>query len=107
MNFPRTWGEFGRIDPGDTWEFFAGLYFALNERVSFNFSFIQQRSMPTSRDGTRLVNTSATDARAIFGTSVGLSRNVNLVMNAGIGLTPASPNFTFFVSLPITFQVFD
>jgi hypothetical protein len=107
MNFPRTWGQFGRIDPGDTWEFFAGLNFALNERVSFNFSFIQQRSLPTSRDGTRLVNTSATDARAIFGTSVGLSRSVNLVMNAGVGLTPASPNFTFFVSLPITFQVFD
>jgi hypothetical protein len=21
MNFPRTWGEFGRIDPGDTWNF--------------------------------------------------------------------------------------
>jgi hypothetical protein len=107
MNFPRTWGVFGRIDPGDTWEFFAGLNFALNERVSFNFSFIQQRSLPTQRDGTRLVNTSATDARAIFGTSVGLSRNVNLVMNAGVGLTPASPNFTFFVSLPITFQLFE
>lgn len=107
MNFPRTWGEFGRIDPGDTWEFFAGLNFALNERVSFNFSFIQQRSFPTQRNGTRLVNTSATDARAIFGTSVGLTRNVNLVMNAGVGLTPASPNFTFFVSLPVTFQLFD
>lgn len=105
--FQRTWGEFGRIDPGDTWEFFAGLNFALNERVSFNFSFIQQRALPTQRDGTRLVNTAATDARAVFGTSVGLAPNINLVMNAGIGLTPASPNFTFFVALPITFQLFD
>jgi len=105
--FAREWGEFGRINPGDTWEFFAGLNFALNDRVSFNFSFIQQRALPTQRDGTRLVNTSATDARAVFGTSVGLARNVNFVMNAGVGLTPASPNFTFFVALPITFQLFD
>jgi len=28
-------------------------------------------------------------------------------MNAGVGLTPASPNFTFFVSVPITFQLLD
>jgi hypothetical protein len=53
------------------------------------------------------VNTAATDGRVILGTSVGLTRNINLVMNAGIGLTPAAPNFTFFVALPITFQIFD
>jgi hypothetical protein len=107
MNFPRTWGEFGRIDPGDSFEFFAGLNFALNERVSFNFSFVHQRAFSTQRDGTRVENTQATDARAVIGTSIGLSRNVNLVMNTGIGLTPQSPNFTFFVSLPITFQLYD
>jgi len=107
VNFPRTWGGFGRIDPGDSFEFFAGLNFALNERVSFNFSFVHQRAFSTSRDGQALINTSATDARAIFGTSIGLSRNVNLVMNAGIGLTPQSPNFTFFLSVPITLQIFD
>jgi len=107
VNFPRTWGGFGRIDPGDAFEFFAGLNFALNERVSFNFSFVQSRTSPTTRDGSRLINTAATDGRVILGTSVGLTRNINLVMNAGIGLTPAAPNFTFFVAVPITFQLFD
>jgi hypothetical protein len=106
-HLPRSFDRFGSIDPGDAWEFFAGLNFALNERVSFNFSFIQQRTFPTTRDGVRVVNTAATDGRVILGTSVGLTRNINLVMNAGIGLTPAAPNFTFFVALPITFQIFD
>ena len=106
-NLPRSFDGFGRIDPGDSFEFFAGLNFALNERVSFNFSFVNQRSFSTKRDGIPVVNTSATDARVILGTSVGLTRNINLVMNAGIGLTSSSPNFTFFVALPITFQIFD
>lgn len=106
-NLPRSFEAFGRIDPGDSFEFFAGLNFALNERVSFNFSFINQRAFSTKRNGNPVVNTSATDARVILGTSVGLSRNVNLVVNAGIGLTTQSPNFTFFVALPITFQLFD
>ncbi|MGH7006435.1 MAG: hypothetical protein ACREIP_21020, partial [Alphaproteobacteria bacterium] len=106
-NWPRTWGGFGRINPGDSFEFFVGLNFALNERVSFNFSFVNSRTFSTSRDNETVPNTQFTDARAIIGTSVGLSKNVSLVMNAGIGLTSASPNFTFFMSVPITFQVFD
>lgn len=106
-NLPRTFEDFGQIDPGDSWEFFAGLNFALNERVSFNASFINQRAFPTFRDGASVPNTSAVDSRVILGTSVGLTRNVNLVVNAGIGLTSQSPNFTFFVSLPITFRPFD
>lgn len=107
MTLPRSFPGFGRIDPGDSFDFFAGLNFALNERVSFNFSFINQRAFSTRRDGQRVVNTSANDARAIIGTSIGVSRNISVVMNAGIGLTSSAPNFTFFLSVPITFQLFD
>jgi len=107
MNFARKWGEFGRIDPGDTVQFFAGLNFALNERVSFNFSFIDQYSFYTKRDHQKVLNTQATDARAIIGASIGLTRNVNLTVNTGIGLTTQAPKFTFLVALPITLQLLE
>jgi hypothetical protein len=106
LNFARNWGGFGRVDPGDTIQFFAGLNFALNERVSFNFSFIDQYTFYTKRNHEKVLNTQATDARAIIGTSIGLTRNVNLTVNAGIGLTSQSPRFTFLVAVPITFDVF-
>lgn len=106
INWPRSWGGFGRVDPGDSFEFFAGLNFALNDRVSFNFSFINSRTFSTRRDHEKVVNTQFTDARAVFGTSIGISRNVSVVMNAGIGLTSSSPNFTFYVGIPISFQTY-
>jgi hypothetical protein len=106
VSIPREFTGFGRISPGDQFQFFAGLNFALNERVSFNFSFVNQRAYSTKRDGETLLNTQATDARVVLGTSVGITSNINVVMNAGIGLTSQAPNFTFFVAVPVTFQLF-
>ncbi len=103
-NLPASYSGFGDIDPGDGVNWFAGLNFALNERVSFNFSFNAQRNFSTTRNGVSVINTAFTDARVILGTSIGVARNVNVTFNAGIGLTTQSPNFTFTIGVPFTFD---
>jgi hypothetical protein len=106
FNFSRTFDNFGKIEPGDTYEFFGGMNFAINEAVSLNMSFIDQITDSTKQNGVTSPGTAANDARLILGTSVGITPYVSLLVSAGAGLTDQSPDFTFTVSAPITLDVF-
>jgi hypothetical protein len=106
INLPRTFPEFGKIDPGDTFQYFGGLNFAVNEAVSLNMSFIDQITDSTTQNGVLSPGTSANDARLLLGASVGVSKHMSLLVSAGAGLTDQSPDFTLTVSVPITLDVF-
>lgn len=107
VNFQRDFGgAFGLIQPGDTLEFFGGLNLAINERVSINFSFVDQITQSTSQNGVKQPGTSFNDARLTVGTSIGLWSRISLLASASIGLTEESPDFQVTVSLPITFTLF-
>jgi hypothetical protein len=106
FNFSRTFDTFGKIEPGDTYEFFGGMNFAINEAVSLNMSFIDQITDSTKQNGVVSPGTSANDARLILGTSVGIAPYISLLVSAGAGLTSQSPDFTFTVSAPITLDIF-
>lgn len=99
--------DHGILDIGNVIQLNAGLNFAVNERASINFSLIdlyedytKQRALSTHY--TKLLGTSVNDARLGLGASFGLTDNVALVINAGIGLTDQSPGYTFGISVPIT-----
>jgi hypothetical protein len=103
----RSSHDYGILDPGDVIAFNAGVNFAVNERASLNFSFVDQYSTYTRQRAVHgryatLYGTSVNDARLGVGASFGLTDNVALVVNAGMGLTDQSPGYTFAVSLPIT-----
>lgn len=106
FNFSRTFPTFGKIDPGDTFQYFGGLNFAVNEAVSLNMSFVDQITDSTTQNGVLSPGTSANDARLILGTSVGVSKYLSLLISAGAGLTDQSPDFTLTVSAPITLDIF-
>lgn len=106
FNFKRMFDIYGKIDPGDTYEFYGGMNFAINEAVSMNMSFIDQITATTKQNDIESPGTSANDARLILGTSVGLAPNISLLVSAGAGLTDQSPDFTFTVSAPITIDIF-
>jgi hypothetical protein len=99
--------DHGILAVGNVLQLNAGLNFAVNERASINFSFVDlyedytQQRTPTTHF-TKLLGTSVNDARLGLGASFGLTDNVALVLNAGIGLTDQSPGYTFAVSVPIT-----
>jgi hypothetical protein len=100
--------DHGRIDAGDVAAFNVGLNFAVNERASLNFSFVDLFAGATRQRATGatawrpILGTATNDARLGMGSSFGLTDNVTLVLNAGMGLTDQSPAYTFGVSLPIT-----
>lgn len=104
FNLPRTFDRFGEIDPGDAFRFFGGMNVALSESVSLNLSFTDQISGTTTQNDIESPNTTTNDARVVLGTSIGISSGTSLLVSAGIGLTEESPDFTFTVSLPLTFR---
>jgi hypothetical protein len=99
--------DFGRIDPGDAVQFFAGLNFAVSERVAVNASFVDQITGSTTQEGRTVRGTSFNDGRVILGASVALSPETTILATVAIGLTEASPDFGFTLSLPITLRLFE
>ncbi|WP_336985695.1 hypothetical protein [Altererythrobacter aquiaggeris] len=99
----RRFDDFGYIEPGHGFEFFAGLNMSINERVSMNFSFLDKQRFATKVEGVKLPGSGTHDARLSLGASIGLSDKISLVLSAANGLTDESPDFTFSVRLPIAF----
>ncbi len=107
FNLPRNvGGDFGEIDPGDTIEWLVGLTLAVSERVAINLSFVDKLIGSTTQNGREIPGSSFNDARLVLGTSIGLSSDITLLASVAIGLTTASPDFQFTVSLPIVFKLF-
>jgi hypothetical protein len=99
--------DHGILHIGDVIAFNAGVNFAVNERASLNFSFIDQyagytQQRPVNGKYVNVLGTTLNDARLGVGASFGLTDRVSLVFNAGMGLTDQSPGYTLFLSLPIT-----
>lgn len=103
FNLERDQGEYGKIDPGDTIEYFAGVNLALSEQIALNVAFRNQITGKTEQDGIAAPGTDVNDARLSLGTSIGLSPSMSLVVTASAGLTEESPDFNFTISLPINF----
>lgn len=101
-NFERNVGGiFGRIDPGDAFEYILGMAVALSERTSLNMSFQNVFTWPTYQNGDKVSETEANTAAFNIGASHRFSKNVSLFGSVGIGLTRDSPDFQFQLTMPI------
>jgi len=101
-NFERNVGGlFGRIDPGDAFEYILGMAVALSERTSLNMSFQNVFTWPTYQNGDKISETEANTAAFNIGASHRFSKNVSLFGSVGIGLTRDSPDFQFQLTMPI------
>lgn len=103
-NLPNTFNRGGRINPGDSYNFFAGMNVALNERVSLNLSFINEKTLSSKSNGVKVPGSSFNDARVTLGASIGLNRRITMLFSASVGLTEQSPDFSFVIAVPITFD---
>jgi uncharacterized coiled-coil protein SlyX len=99
----RRFAEFGLVEPGSGFEYYAGVNLSINELVSLNFSLLNKHRFKTRLNGVALPGSSSNDARLTFGASIGLTERVSLVLSASNGLTDESPDFTFSARLPIAF----
>jgi hypothetical protein len=108
-NFGRQVGlrndvDFGFIDPGDAFEYNAGLIIALQEKISLNLFARQLIVGNTKQNGTVLSESNINAISFNIGaTYVGGPRwAVDCVV--GIGLSPDAPGYSVLLRFPTTFQ---
>ncbi len=99
----RRFANFGLVEPGNGFEYYAGVNLSINELVSLNFSVLNKHRFNTKFNGTVLPGSSSNDARMTLGASIGLTDRISLVLSSSNGLTDESPDFTFSARLPIAF----
>ncbi len=104
--FERNFGNFGTIQPGDSYEFFAGLNFAITDQIAINGAFDDQIVTSTTQNGQKVAGSSFNDGRVILGATIGLTSNISLLGQVEVGLTQQSPDFVAGIRLPITFSLF-
>lgn len=93
--------DYGKIDPGDSFEYDLGLAFALNEQLSISFSFDQRFTKKTKQDGDKVPETDANAAAFNIGGHYIISDKVSTGVSLGIGLTNDAPDVSILVRVPI------
>jgi len=102
VNFP---GQVNGLDtnPGDSFEYSAGIAYALNYNVAVNAAFEQIFVGPSASDGVSLTGSRLVVGNLKAGLTYALSKNLSMDLSLGTGLTEDSPDFTVTVSFPYTF----
>jgi len=98
----------GEVSLGDSWSWGAGIAFALNDKLSLGLSYSQQivnqsRVRQDGSDWSAVAGSSANAASLNLGLTYAYSKQLSIIPNLSIGLTPDSPNYAFSVKFPYRF----
>ena len=98
----------GDVRLGDSWNWGAGIAFALNDKLSLGLSYSQQivgqaRVRQQGSDWTSVVGSSANAANLNLGLTYAYSKRLSIIPNLSLGMTPDSPNYAFSVKFPYRF----
>jgi hypothetical protein len=96
--------DYGKIDLGDSIECSLGILFALNEKLSLQFSYDQKFTEKSKQNGEKLVGTDVNASVFNVGVTYAISNKLSFDMVIGIGLTEDAPDVTLQFRLPITFR---
>ncbi len=98
----------GNVKPGDSFQYGAGVAFAVNERSSLSFSFTQRFVESTSLkfqggDFTPIVGSHANVASLNIGSTFAFSQRASVLVNVAAGLTRDTPDFSLAARVPFSF----
>ena len=93
----------GEIQLGDTYQLSLGVAFAMNERLSYSFSYAQQFFEKAKINGIKQVTTDAMTGTFNLGVTYALTENLAMVTSLGLGLTSDTSDYTFGVKFPYRF----
>jgi hypothetical protein len=98
----------GNVKPGDSFQYGAGVAFAVNERSSLSFSFSQRFVESTSikfqgGDFAPIVGSRANVASLNIGSTFAFSQRASVIVNVGAGLTRDTPDFSLATRIPFSF----
>jgi hypothetical protein len=98
----------GTVDQGDSYQYGAGIAFAVNERASLSFSVTQRfvektvlrfRGSPSQK----IINSDANVASINMGATFAITEKTSFIFNVGQGLTQDTPGFSFSARVPFAF----
>lgn len=92
------------IQPGDTYSLSIGMALSLSREMSFNFSFSDAITFPTSRDGKKIGDTRINVAQFNAGFALALSKKVTIEFTGTAGLTSDAPEFGLRFGMPLRFE---
>ena len=96
--------EEGGIKPGALTNISLGTVLAASPATSLQFGFTQAYRQKQEVNGLKVPASDETFGLISIGASSILSRNVMLIVSAGVGVGEDAPKYTFNVSVPITFK---
>lgn len=102
LNLPGTVNGVS-IDPGDSFEYSAGLAYALNYHLAVNGGFEQIFISQSKAGGGLIKGSRLVISNLKAGINYALTKKLSLDFSVGAGLTEDSPDVTVTFSLPYTF----
>ena len=102
INFPGDVDGLS-LNPGDSFEYSAGIAYALNYNLSLNSSFEQIFVGESTSNGSPPFGSRLVVANFKAGLTYALTKKLALDVSVGTGLTEDSPDLTVAVSLPYSF----
>lgn len=102
LNFPADINGV-QVNPGDSFEYSAGIAYALNYKLALNGSFEQIFVGQSQSNGSSIAGSRLVVANLKAGLTYALTKQLALDFSVGAGLTADSPDLTVTFSLPYTF----
>jgi hypothetical protein len=94
----------GKFDPGDGINFNFGMGLSINDRASFSVGYDHSMFDKNKRNGQTIQNTQVQQVGSLlFGLAYRVSLRTNMNLTLGIGATPAAPDVSIALRLPINF----
>lgn len=99
---PENKEDFGKMEPGSSYEYNVGMAFALNEKLSLSLSYDQRFTEKTKQNGVSLIETDSNVATFSIGGTYAVSDNLSVGFSLGIGLTEDAPDVTVLLRVPVS-----
>lgn len=98
----------GTVDLGSSYQFGLGMAFALNERLSMNFSYTQRlvdqsRIKANGGQWNSIIGSDVNVASLSMGVTFALTQHLTIVTNVGVGLTSDAPDVQLGFRIPYQF----
>ncbi|MXR37113.1 transporter [Craterilacuibacter sinensis] len=91
------------IKLGDSISLGAGLAFALNDKLSIGMSYAQQFGTKTRVNDEKVPGSDSNSATLNLGLTYAMSKNLSVIPNLAVGLTPDAADYAFSLRFPYNF----
>lgn len=102
-NLERDISGFGKVNPGDTFDYSLGLAFALNYQAALNLQLEQAITTSSQLNDTRVPGSFTNAAVFKAGITYSFSKNFSCDAVVGYGLSEDAPDVTLEIRFPYTF----